>query len=134
MFFDGASSREGFSARVIFVSSTQETIPFSYKLTTNNMEEYESLVSGLWDAKNMEIKEISVVGDAELVLNQVRNLYQAKHPRKRLYRSEVWDLIDNFFLAFNISFIPREENTMADSLAISASHFRVSFHLNSSIM
>jgi hypothetical protein len=37
----------------------------------------------------------------------------------------VWDLIDNFFLAFNISFIPREENTRDDSLAISASHFRV---------
>jgi hypothetical protein len=30
-----------------------------------------------------------------------------------------------FFLAFNISFIPREENTMDDSLVVSASNFRV---------
>jgi hypothetical protein len=37
----------------------------------------------------------------------------------------VWDLIDNFFSAFNISFIPREENTVADSLAVSARNFRV---------
>jgi hypothetical protein len=37
----------------------------------------------------------------------------------------VWDLIDIFFLAFNISFIPREENIMVDSLVISASNFRV---------
>jgi hypothetical protein len=37
----------------------------------------------------------------------------------------VWDLIDNFFSAFNISFIPREENTLADSLAVSASQFRI---------
>jgi hypothetical protein len=37
----------------------------------------------------------------------------------------VWDLIDSFFLAFNISFIPREENTVVDSLAVSASNFRV---------
>jgi hypothetical protein len=35
----------------------------------------------------------------------------------------VWDLVDSFFSAFNISFIPREENTMADSLAISARNF-----------
>jgi hypothetical protein len=37
----------------------------------------------------------------------------------------VWDLVDSFFSAFNISFIPREENVMADSLAISARNFRV---------
>jgi hypothetical protein len=37
----------------------------------------------------------------------------------------VWDLVDIFFSAFNISFIPREENVMADSLAISVRNFRV---------
>jgi hypothetical protein len=37
----------------------------------------------------------------------------------------VWDLVHSFFLAFNISFIPREENSMDDSLAVSTSNFRV---------
>jgi hypothetical protein len=37
----------------------------------------------------------------------------------------VLDLVDNFFLAFNISFVPREENVMDDSLAISASQFKI---------
>jgi hypothetical protein len=37
----------------------------------------------------------------------------------------VWDLIDNFFSTFNISFIPREENTLVDSLAVSSSLFRI---------
>jgi hypothetical protein len=45
--------------------------------------------------------------------------------RLKSYRNEVWDLVDNFFLAFNISFVPREENVMADSLAVSASQFRI---------
>jgi ribonuclease HI len=128
MFFDGASSREGVGAGVIFVSPAQETISLSYKLefeTTNNVAEYEALVLGLRAAKDMGIKEIVVFGDAELVVKQVRNIYQAKHPRLRSYRNEVWDLIDNFFLAFNISFIPREENTLADSLAVSAGNFKV---------
>jgi hypothetical protein len=35
--------------------------------------------------------------------------------------NEVWDLVNNFFLAFNISFIPREENAPADCLAFTAS-------------
>jgi hypothetical protein len=34
-------------------------------------------------------------------------------------------LLNNCFSAFNISFIPREKNALADSLAISASLFRI---------
>jgi ribonuclease HI len=128
MFFDGASSKEGVGAGVVFVSPAQETIALSYKLefeATNNVAEYEALVLGLRAAKDMGIQEISIFGDVELIVHQVRNIYQAKHPRLRSYRNEVWDLVDNFFLAFNISFIPREENIMADSLVVSASNFRV---------
>jgi hypothetical protein len=66
-----------------------------------------------------------VFGDVELIVHQVKNLYQAKHPRLRTYKNEFWDLIDNFFLAFNISFVPREENAMADSLVVSASNFKI---------
>ena len=38
--------------------------------------------------------------------------------------NEVWDLIDNYFLAFNISFIPIITNEVANSLAITASSFK----------
>jgi len=58
MFFDEASSSEGAGARVVFVSPCQETISLSYKLefeTTNNVVEYEALVLGLRDAKEMGI-------------------------------------------------------------------------------
>jgi ribonuclease HI len=128
MFFDGASSSEGAGAGVVLVSPWQETISLSYKLefeATNNVAEYEALVLGMRAAKEMGIEEVAVFGDAELIIQQVRNAYRAKHPRLRGYRNEVWDLIDNFFSAFNISFIPREENTLADSLAVSASLFRI---------
>jgi hypothetical protein len=37
----------------------------------------------------------------------------------------VWDRVDRFFLTFKISFVPREENVMVDSLVVSASNFRV---------
>jgi hypothetical protein len=76
-------------------------------------------------AKGMGIKEIEIFGDVELIIQQVRNAYNANNPRLRNYRNEVWDLMDNFFLAFNISFIPRGENTLADSLAVSSSSHKV---------
>jgi hypothetical protein len=87
--------------------------------------EYEALILGLRAAKDMGIKEISVFGDAELIVQQVRNIYQTKHPRLRSYINEFWDLIDSFFLDFNISFIPRGENIMVDSLAVSMRSFKV---------
>jgi ribonuclease HI len=128
MLFDGASSKEGVDSGVVFVSPAQETITLFYKLefeANNNVVEYESLVLGLRVEKDMGIEEILVFGDVELIVNQIRNLYQDKHLKLRTYRNELWDLIGSFFLAFNISFIPREENIMVDSLAISASNFRV---------
>jgi ribonuclease HI len=86
--------------------------------------EYEALVLGLREAKDMGIEELSVFGDAELIVHQIKNIYQTKNPRLRSYRNEVyWDLVDNFFSSFNISFIPREDNTMVDSLVVSIINF-----------
>ena len=111
MFFDGASSSKGTGTGVVFISPCQETISLSYKLefeTTNNVAEYEALVLGMRATKEMEIKEVSVFRDEELIIQQVRNVYRAKHPRLRSYKNEVWDLINNFFSDFNITFVPRE--------------------------
>ena len=73
----------------------------------------------------MKIQELQVLGDSELIIQQVRNQYQTKNFRLKQYRNEVWDLIDNFFLAFNISYVPRVENELVDSLVVSASGFKL---------
>ena len=96
MFFDGSSSKEGVDAGVVFVSPCQETIPLSYNLefeATNNVPEYEALVLGLRVAKDTELEELSVFGDAYLIVHQIKNIYQAKHPRLITYKNEVWDLL-----------------------------------------
>jgi hypothetical protein len=80
---------------------------------------------GLRVAKDMKIQELAVFGDVELIVHQVKNMYQAKNPKLSTYINEVWDLVDNFFSSFKIYFVPREENTMADSLVVSASNFKV---------
>ena len=34
-------------------------------------------------------------------------------------------MIDNYFVAFNITYIPRDHNQTVDSLALVATHFRI---------
>jgi hypothetical protein len=58
-------------------------------------------------------------------MHQVRNIYQEKHPRLRTCRNEVWDIIDNFFVDFNISFVLGEDNAMVDSLVVSTKNFKI---------
>ncbi len=40
------------------------------------------------------------------------------------YRNKVWDLIDIFFIDFNISHMPRSEKKIVDSLATAASGYQ----------
>ena len=113
MYFERSSSKEGSGAGILFIPPSEEVITLSYKLDfeyTNNIVEYEALVLGLRAAKDMAIDNLEVFCDSDLIINQVKNIYQAKQQRLKQYMNEVWDLVDNFFLAFNISFIPREEN------------------------
>jgi ribonuclease HI len=87
--------------------------------------QYEALVLGLRDVEDMETEEISMFGDDDMIVQHIKSIYQDKNPWLKSYRNEVWDLIEIFFSTFNISFVPREENVMADSLAISARNFRI---------
>jgi len=59
-------------------------------------------------AKSLKVQNLSVFTDSELIVKQVRNICQTKHPRIRSYQNEVWDLVENFFDAFNLTYIPRE--------------------------
>jgi hypothetical protein len=81
MYFDGSSSKEGYGAGILLISPSEEVITLSYKLefeTTNNIAQYEALVLGLRAAKDLAIDCLVVFGDSELVINQVRNIYQSK--------------------------------------------------------
>jgi hypothetical protein len=84
---------------------------------TNNVCEYEALVLGLEAARKLKIEHLIVYGDAEIIVKQIKQQYQAKNPRMRSYKNYASDLIENFFSSFNIHSIPRMENQQADSLA-----------------
>jgi hypothetical protein len=82
------------------------------------------LLLGLKAARDKGINKLSVFGDSELIIHQVRNIYQTKQQRLKQYRNEVWDYVDNFFFAFNITFVHRDLNQQADSFAFAATNFK----------
>jgi len=55
---------------------------------------------------------------------QIRNKYKIKQLILKQYINEFWDLIENYFTAFYISFVPRTANQKVDSLALAASGFK----------
>ena len=68
------------------------------------------MILGLRAEKDLGIKELDVFGNSKLVIQQVKNFYQVKQYLLKVYRNDAWDLIENFFIAFNITFVPREYN------------------------
>ena len=73
MYFDGASSKEGSGAGIVFVSPDKNTFRYSFSLNftcNNNVVEYEALLLGLKVATHHGIKKIHVIGDYELIISK----------------------------------------------------------------
>jgi ribonuclease HI len=99
MSFDGAVSREGAGAGVWIIPPKSGTQLCSCNISfdcTNNMAEYEALVLGLKTLKEMGARRIVVQEYSELIINQIKGIYQEKHPRLRAYRNIVLDLLEEF--------------------------------------
>jgi ribonuclease HI len=127
MNFDGAACREGAGVGVWINHPKGDSKLCSYKLVfecTNNMVEYEALILGLKVLEELGAKRIVVHGDSELIINQIKGIYQEKHPRLRAYRNLVLDLLEKF-PECNLLAIPREQNQVVDALATSTAVFRV---------
>lgn len=100
MNFNGAVSKDGAGVGVFIVnSSTNMEKGHGYKLNfqcTTNIAEYEALILGMQILKRLGAKQISVHGDSELIINQIKGEYATKHPRLRGYRNAVLDFFNAF--------------------------------------
>jgi ribonuclease HI len=123
LYFDGSKSKEGAGAGCIIIDPAGNKTLLTCRLEfecTNNVAEYEALLQGLRKALDMRIQNLSIFGDSEIVVRQVRNSIHCLTLHLKCYQSEVWSLI-NQFSAFNINSIPRSSNVEADLLANVAS-------------
>lgn len=80
LYFDG-SYTHGSRTDILFITLEGHTIPKSYKFMfpcTNNIVEYEALVTSIKMVIEWKITELKVFGDSQLVINQVNDDYQTK--------------------------------------------------------
>ncbi len=94
------------------------------------MVEYGGMIIGLNLLREKKVKKIHIFGDSELILNQVKRTCQDKNPRMSPYQNEIWDLFSIYFYEREISLICGEKNGNGDSLAKTASPFRIPIYPN----
>ena len=90
------------------------------------MAEYEALLLGLKLVKFLQAARVSIMGDSDLVIQQVKGNFVTNDKRLRTYRSAVAEVL-NFFSEFQITKIPRTQNLHAHSLATFASTCKFPF-------
>lgn len=81
---------------------------------TNNVAEYQALITGLHRAKKHHPDEIECRLDSELVVKQVTGVYKAKDEGMKQKLAEVRELV--FFKAITFVHVKREKNKLADKL------------------
>lgn len=139
MDFDGAVGKDGADIGIWIHSPVFQPnkVPSnvricSYKLAfdcSNNEAEYEVLIAGLKILKKLNAKRISIYGDSELIIKQVKGEYQAKHPWMRAYRNAVLDIL-RMFPDYTLTVVPHTQNVIADSLATAASNLKIPMNSN----
>jgi len=121
VFTDGASrgnpGKSGIG--VVIKNSDHQTIHQIKKYfprLTNNQAEYQALIIALNYVCENNIKEASFFTDSQLLSNQINGNWKVKHPEIiKLYHDacKLTKKLDKF----EIAYIPRKENSEADSLA-----------------
>jgi ribonuclease HI len=118
LYFNGSKSKEGAGVGCVIINPAGNKTLIACRLEfkcTNNTAEYEALLQGLRKYLDMNIQNLTVFGDSEIVVRQVRDSIHCLSPHLKRYQSEVWNLMSKFF-AFNINSIPRLNNSEADLL------------------
>ena len=97
----------------------EQSLRFAFK-ASNNQAEYEALLAGMKLAKEMDMTGLKAKSDSQLVTNQVSGEFQAKDPQLVKYLEKVRNLA-NHFKSFELVYVPREQNAIADLLSKLAS-------------
>ena len=122
LFCDGASRGNPGSAAIgyaLFDAGGEEIVGRGCYLgekITNNVAEYESLLRGMREARQLGVRHLRVCMDSQLVVRQVQGSYRVRHAGLQPLHAAVAKL-RTAFVSFSIEHVRRENNRRADSLA-----------------
>ena len=86
---------------------------------TNNVAEYRALLLGVARAHELGAQDVEVVGDSELIAQQVRGAYKVKNAALRELHAEAMAALRQLD-HWSIETVPRERNARADALVNAA--------------
>jgi ribonuclease HI len=118
MFFDKSYTLKGEGAGVVFIPPEGDILNYTIQLefpATNNIGEYEGLVTGLRLAKDLSIRRLLIRGDSQLVAKQVQKEYDCNNDKMTEYLAEV-HMMKKFFDVFDVRYVPRLDNCDVDHL------------------
>lgn len=128
--FDGASNACGRGVGAVIITPEGSHIPFTARICfdcKNNIAEYEACIMGLEEAIDLRIKNLIILGDSALVINQIKGEWETRHPGLIPYKDYPRRLL-TFFNKVELHHIPRDENQIADALATLSSMYQVNAH------
>ena len=88
-------------------------------VATNNVAEYQAVIDGLEAATEFDPDELVVRADSQLLVRQLTGRYRVKAPGLIPLHRKATALLDGF-PSVRLEHVPREDNTVADSLANAA--------------
>jgi ribonuclease HI len=83
---------------------------------TNNMAEYQALLSALGKALDLGAKDLTIRSDSELLVRQMNGKYRVRQPHLKVLYGQAKQL-ESGFERVCYEHIPRTENRRADKLA-----------------
>ncbi|XP_052477204.1 uncharacterized protein LOC128032597 [Gossypium raimondii] len=95
-----------------------------WKLNFDGASNAIACIMGIRAAIERKIKVLEIYGDSALVIYQLKGEWETRDPKLVRYRKLVMELIEEFD-SVTFSYLPRDENQMADALATLASMFKV---------
>src|SRR5438105_141994 len=119
MYFDGSLMIKGAGAGIMIISPTGERLKYVLQVhfpTSNNAAKYEALLHGLCIAISLGIRRLAVLGDSELVVNQVQKEYSCTSAKMSAYCQEVQKL-EGTFDGLELTHVLQNDNNEADELA-----------------
>jgi ribonuclease HI len=112
MYFDGSYTLKRAGAGVVLIPPEGDILKYAIQLgflATNNIAEYEGLVTGLRLAKDLGIQRLLIRGDFQLVAKKVQKEYDCNNDKMAEYLVEVRRL-EKFFDGFEVRYVPRLNN------------------------
>jgi ribonuclease HI len=109
MYFDESYTLKRAGAGVVLIPPEVDILKYAHQLdflATNNIIEYEGLVSRLRLAKDLSIQCLLIRGDSQLVAKQVQKEFDCKNEKIAKHLAKVRGM-ENFFDGFEVRYAPR---------------------------